>query len=238
MPPVLLNPSRFGGGGGGAYSAQVLLDTPLAYWKVDETSGTSAADSSGNGRNATYTNGPTLGATSLLSDGSGKALGIATGSGQCVTIASAAWMNVAALTVECIVKFTAGVDNASGDAVVSRLTSNLDWLLYRQLDGTLKASVWNNSGTRFDAISPAALTNGTTYHVAFTFDGTNLKLYINGSAVATTACSGTVATLSDPIEIGRYSASTATSPAAVIDEVAIYGSGLSAVRVAAHAAAA
>lgn len=37
--------------------------TPAGYWKLQETSGTAAADSSGNGRNGTYVNGPTLNAT-------------------------------------------------------------------------------------------------------------------------------------------------------------------------------
>jgi len=47
--------------GGGAstgpavVAAAILARSPIAYWKLDETSGTTAADSSGNGRDGAYT---------------------------------------------------------------------------------------------------------------------------------------------------------------------------------------
>ncbi len=41
-------------------------DSPLVYYKFDETTGTIANDSSGNWRNGTYTGGVTLGATGGL----------------------------------------------------------------------------------------------------------------------------------------------------------------------------
>jgi hypothetical protein len=44
-----------------AYDVAVLSDNPAAYWRMNETSGTSAADSSGNGNTGTYFNGVTLG---------------------------------------------------------------------------------------------------------------------------------------------------------------------------------
>jgi len=55
MTPWILNPSRFassGGGGGSAaaYDASVITDSPWGFWKEDETSGTTLADSSGNSR--------------------------------------------------------------------------------------------------------------------------------------------------------------------------------------------
>src|SRR4051794_39973340 len=43
------------------------LDTPVGYWRLDETSGTSATDSTG-GRTGTYTGGYTLNQTGALSD--------------------------------------------------------------------------------------------------------------------------------------------------------------------------
>ena len=51
----------------GDYSSKVLATAPshlLAYWKLDELSGTTAYDSSGNGYDGSY-EGPTLNATSL-----------------------------------------------------------------------------------------------------------------------------------------------------------------------------
>ena len=42
------------------YSATVLADAPVAYYRFEELAGTSALDSSGNGNTGTYTNGPLL----------------------------------------------------------------------------------------------------------------------------------------------------------------------------------
>ena len=48
------------------YSGEVLADSPRAYWRLGEASGTSAADSSGNNRTGTYLNTPTLSQTGAL----------------------------------------------------------------------------------------------------------------------------------------------------------------------------
>lgn len=51
-----------------SYSSEVFYrDKPLAYWRLGESSGTVASDSSGNRYHGTYTGSPTLGATGLLS---------------------------------------------------------------------------------------------------------------------------------------------------------------------------
>lgn len=44
-----------------AYLASALADSPLAVWMMDETSGTTMTDSSGNGRHGSYGGGVTLG---------------------------------------------------------------------------------------------------------------------------------------------------------------------------------
>lgn len=40
--------------------AAVSTDSLVGYWKFDETSGTTAADASGDGNTGTHTNGPTI----------------------------------------------------------------------------------------------------------------------------------------------------------------------------------
>ena len=49
-----------------SYDQAVLADSPAAYWRLGESSGSSAADSSGNGNGGTYQNGPTLRAAGLI----------------------------------------------------------------------------------------------------------------------------------------------------------------------------
>ncbi|MGC9237973.1 MAG: hypothetical protein ACP5GF_13975, partial [Thiomonas sp.] len=49
------------------YAAVVLADKPVAYWPLNETSGTTAYDLSGNGNDATYTTGFALGSPPIAS---------------------------------------------------------------------------------------------------------------------------------------------------------------------------
>src|SRR5687767_7829365 len=47
------------------YSSEVLADSPLGYWRLGESAGPLASDSSGNGLNGTYS-GPGLGAPGAI----------------------------------------------------------------------------------------------------------------------------------------------------------------------------
>ena len=53
-------------------------------------------------------------------------------------------------------------------------------------------------------IAPAAspLPAGTWSHLATTYDGSQLRLYVNGTQVAQTAASGSIATSTAPLRIG------------------------------------
>jgi len=57
------------------YSGAVLADKPLAYWRLGETSGTTAVDHSGNGRHATYVS-VTLGRTGAFGGDPDTAIGM------------------------------------------------------------------------------------------------------------------------------------------------------------------
>lgn len=223
-----------------SYSSTVLADSPLAYWRLGETSGTSATDSSGNSRSATYTNSPTLGSTGLLTGDADKAMGVTANAGTCTTIASASWMNVSTITVECLVKLTSAADSTNGDALVSRYTSaGFQWLLWRDTSGKFAVQFSESNGSTRSVVSTVTAVSGTTYHLAFTYTGSVLTLYVNGVASGTpfTGMSGVFPSTA-PIEAGRYSGASGTTPGGTIDEVAIYGTALSSTRIAAHYTAA
>lgn len=221
------------------YSSEVLADSPIAYWRLGETSGTSAADSSGNARHATYTSSPTLGVTGLLSGDADKAVQLAADNLNCVAIASAAWMDVSTISVECLVKFTSAVDATNGDAIVTRwMSGGFDWYVYRDTAGKFAAQLSNAAGATKTLVSSATLTTGTAYHVAMTYDGATMTLYVDGVSVGSLgSMGGGIWAGARPIEIGRAYQTSSYVGGAVIDEVAIYGGALSAARVAAHHAA-
>ena len=54
-------------GSGTSYATAVTADAPLAYWRLGESSGTTAADASGNGRTGTYVGGVGLAKPGALS---------------------------------------------------------------------------------------------------------------------------------------------------------------------------
>ena len=58
---TIKGPATASSSAGASYSTTILADAPTHYYRLGEASGTSAADSSGNGRTATYLGGVTLG---------------------------------------------------------------------------------------------------------------------------------------------------------------------------------
>lgn len=57
------------GQGQNGYALEVLANAPLAYWRLDEGSGTTAVDETGNGNEGTFSGSPTLGENGLVGDG-------------------------------------------------------------------------------------------------------------------------------------------------------------------------
>ena len=60
------------------YRAAVSADTPIAYWHLDETSGTTATDFGSAGATGTYAGSPALGAAAAFGAPANKAVGFST----------------------------------------------------------------------------------------------------------------------------------------------------------------
>jgi hypothetical protein len=71
------------------------------------------------------------------------------------------------------------------------------------------------------------LTTSVWTHLATTFDGSNLRLYVNGALVGTRSASGTILTTTNPLRIGGSSALGRWFRGR-IDEVRVYNRALSA----------
>ncbi|MGE0172668.1 MAG: LamG-like jellyroll fold domain-containing protein [Oligoflexales bacterium] len=59
---------------GKSYDTEVLADSPNFYWRLGETSGTTAVDIGSAGHNGTYVNSPTLNATSIVPENANSAM--------------------------------------------------------------------------------------------------------------------------------------------------------------------
>ena len=194
----------------------------VAAYGFDEGSGTTVSDASGNGNNGTITN-----ATWSTSGKYGEALQF-NGSSSLVTIPDAASLHLSTgMTLE---------------AWVNPSTVNSAWrdVIYKGNDNFyLEATSTNASkpdagmiagGSYADAIGTAALTASAWSFLTETYDGSTLRLYVNGTQVASTAHTGTIATSTNPLQIGGDSI-YGQYFAGLIDNVRVYNVALTAAQI-------
>jgi PKD repeat protein len=224
-------------GGGGGYSTEVLADSPRAYWRLGEASGTTAADASGNGRVGSYLNTPTLGVAGALASDTNTAVGF-NGTNEYVSVPYQAPLNPAQMTVEAWAYPTGG-QGTNRSIVTSRDYSPGNargYILYASSANTWQ--FWLGNGDWAVVYGPPIVLNQWT-HLVGTYDGTTARLYVNG-ALAAFSNTGYLQNAVRPLRIAS-GATDKTNPQYYlpgrVDEVAVYGSALSAARVQAHFAA-
>lgn len=210
-------------------------DGLVGHWRLDETIGTTAADSSISANDGTYSNGPVLGvdgaypgevATAAEFDGSNDYvdLGNIDVSGSELTIA--AWIKADS--------FTGSANRILGKANGSGLSNNY-WSLTAYASGgsnylgiLLKT---DSGGTRFLPSNSEALETGEWIHVAAVYNGSTLKLYKNGEEILSSAITGDVTSgPTVPVWIGG-SPSNEKYFDGQIDDVRLYNRGLSATEI-------
>lgn len=225
-----------------SYQSEVLTDSPILYWRLEETSGTNAADTSGNSRPGTYFTSPTLGATSLVpSQPSDKATSF-NGANQSVFRSSETALNPTSFTTECWFKISGSPGSNGYHAVMAKDNyssggGSRGWSILVDTAGSLYMYGRRANGTFFDITTAAGtIVTGTVYHVAATYDGTTARLYLNGTEVANHAPGGTsnLYASTHALQIGKDSQGSGRSTNGTIDEFAFYGTALSGTRIAAH----
>jgi hypothetical protein len=215
------------------YSSYVLGDSPSAYWRLNETSGTTAADMistrtmTKNGSVSFNQPGPIypLAASannkSMFFDGSGSYLETSNPLPSLTNWTAEAW-----------VKPTASQQTYA--AVVADIhPSEVNFaLIWNWSGGTAAISAGMFSGSWSNTGQVELPLNKWSY-VAGTYDGSNLRLYVNDLLVSTVACTATGISGGAGIRIGRrWDATNYTI--GYISEVAIYDHALSQNAIAIH----
>lgn len=193
----------------------------IGYWRLGETSGTSASDSSPTGNAGTYTGGFTLAQDGLLTDDTNLATRF-NGSSGYVTIPHHANYNVSAITVAAIIKTSA----AATQSIVSRDdATNRVFDFTVQSNGNLRIqfSFTAASGISFD--TGVVVNDNKTHNVVATYDGIHVQVFIDSIRVLSTAETRTLNTPTLGIQIGRRGNNTQFF-SGVIDEVRVYSRAL------------
>ncbi len=90
----------------------------------------------------------------------------------------------------------------------------------------LSFGIWIG-GTLIQALTPAnAITTGVWQHVAATYDGITMKIYVNGVLKASQAASGAIDAVTDPLVMGRNEVVSTADWDGLIDEVELFNRAL------------
>ena len=144
-----------------------------------------------------------------------------------VTVADSSWLALGAgMTLEAWVYPT-----APGGWRTVMMKQSVDWYTFALYsDGSVGPSVRAMGATDGGAASPALLPINQWSHLAATYDGTTLRLYVNGVAVVSTPFTGDLSTSTDPLRIGGNSV-YGEYFMGVIDEVRVYSRPLTALEI-------
>lgn len=220
-----------------AYADAVLADSPLGYWKLDEASGTTCADSSGNGRDLIYGGTPSFrNSGPPIVGGVSYAVGLDGVNGEGATAGYASWMLPTSFSLECWVRSTASAGYPAIFGVANGRADSGQFVLYIR-SGTIKATFTNTFAASSEVTTGSGMTDGNWRHVVVTHDSVSgsFILYINGSSVASNSRTGTPQSVSQPISIGGCGSTVDSNWfSGDIAHCAYYGAALSPARVLAH----
>lgn len=210
----------------------------LRYYRLQETSGTSATDSA-SGSTGTYTNSPTLGAAGLWTpdDATVYSATFASGSSQYVSVPTVNFSGPAkSFTIEAVISTASlatrrwfgvsGGSAAAGNHIV--LWSDVNGQLYLDF---YSAACGSGNG---------AITAGAAAHVVGTYDGATdtAAIYVNGVLKGTNNVGPYTGSTTPTVWLGGWYANGAPEyVTGSMSDVAIYSRALTAAEVLAHAEA-
>lgn len=194
------------------------------WWKLDDGSGTSAADSSGNANTGTLSNTPTW-VTGKIGP---FALSFVTASSQSVDAGNGASLNItSAGTVSAWVKFS-GQATYVGIACKDDLVNDRNGYCLFITSGNA-AGLEIASGSGFNENDhPTNLSDNAWHMITGTWDGTNVKVYVDGGSVNSIAQTITPVSNVNNMALARIPGQTGHFFNGSIDEVRVYSRALTA----------
>jgi hypothetical protein len=219
-----------------AYAQVVLADDPVAYWRLDETSGVTVRDFSGHGNDATYIGGVHAGAPGAIANDPDTAATFDGATGYLDAGNVFAFAGTEPFSVEAWVRSTSmqnygGVfsreDTSGGppsEGYLGFVSPGNGVYGFQRLDG--------NNLTSITSMSTASTSHYD--HVVATYDGNVMTVYVNGAPEAMEAASFPIAGATHDFVVGAEVGGAEDFFEGELDEVAVYEHVLEANRVSAH----
>lgn len=211
-------------------------DNPLAYWRLGETTGTTAADSKKTGflnpaLNGTYFGGVTLGQSGALAGDANLSAGF-DGVNDYVEIANESAFDglTTRLTVEAWVK-TAGWSR-TWETLVSKGDSS--WRLSRYNNSRQVSFDTSSAAGAHSLIGTSNLDDNRWHHVVGVYDGVAKYLYVDGILEAFAPYRQAILQNDFPVRLGENAQATGRYFRGQLDEVALYARALSPLEVLDH----
>jgi hypothetical protein len=189
----------------------------VAAYNFDEGAGTAVADSSGNGLAGTIS-----GAT-WATGHSGGALSF-DGTNDWVTVADNDLLDVTRVTISAWVRPT--VNTPWTTVVMKETNGGLAYALYANNASSRPAGYVQIGGVDRVATGTAVVPTNTWTHLTYTYDGANMRMYVNGTLVRTVARTGNIVLSTGPLRIGG-NAGWGEYFTGLIDDVRVYNRALS-----------
>ena len=204
------------------------LDSNLVlYLPMDEGSGSTVYDKSGNGNNGTLKGSPL---PSWVTGKFGDALSFAGSVAQYVSVPDSPTIRNAGSSTRSILlwAYFTSIPSVINNIFFGISSTGNKMILYFYGTSELRVSSGmsgGNGGADFNTgINPSNLLNGW-HHIVFVEDGNYLNFYLDGAFISNSASSGTWANVATPFYIGWNSANM---PTVDFDDVRIYNRALSA----------
>jgi RHS repeat-associated protein len=213
------------------YSAQAQTDGAQPYWRLGETSGALFASTVGS-YDGTWSGSPALGVAGALNGDPNKAVTL-NGTSQYGTVQDATQLGKTNnFSLELWVKRT---KNAASQAIVGKpltaTTKSENYAFWFDTANKIRFEV--GAGNKSATVTSAAALDTSWHHVVGTFASGALKLYVDGALSASATASFTTATANtNTFDIGR--AGTTSYYGGTLDEIALYGTALTATQVSDH----
>ena len=228
------------------YSDNILVDQPVTYWRLNDSSGTTAADVSGNGHDGTFVNAPALGERGPTHDGDGSAVGFDAASEQRIEVPDHTDLRLGGASPA---TWEAWIQKASPASDSNRWfigkgrprVSLLNYLLEAQGNAGIQQLATRVDNEWHDTDSDALGAFDGWQHLVVTWNGADLIRFYRNSAPAGTGAfspSNFPDSTGEPLMLAAAHASGLNDNVFHFDgrlsEVALFDTQLSAARIAAH----